>query len=451
MSPDVRRRFEALLVSRVPGERPVSPSSRRVNPPRAAIAAVMLLVPQLLAAQLPVGTGISEPTLLPRGEIDQEIAESRFRLGSVYLTPVLAITQATYDNNVFGTTENPTGDFLATVSAGLGLILPVGKNVFFRLGAFPAYTWSNPVETLSFFGGQYGASFSVFTNRLTIEGGAGYSKQLVVYSSEYQARVIQGLGTVRLGAEFRILRRLFIYGEGQVQQFRYSGPGAEGAITSPTTTDRTTDLVRAEIRYRPSDSVRIAAGVQETRADFVYVPQQYDNMTRSVTGDVYYEREKLFVHASGGYTEGSATHGSTIPPFSGFIGSGFASYSLLRRLDIQGFAAQNLNYGLSSPYYVSTRYGGGVNLKVGWRLNLQGFGYLGTDRYSTPTEVPGVGLVDRVDDVTGYGGGLNFLFSSRFQLQFLATESRYNSNVPGNDRSYFRWTVSLGLGGNLLK
>lgn len=126
---------------------------------RAAIVAAMLFVPQLLVGQLPIEPGISEPTLLPRGEIDQKIAESRFRLGSVHLTPVLAITQATYDNNVFGTAENPTGDFLATASAGLGLILPLGRDVFVRLGAFPAYTWSNPVESMSFFGGSTARPF----------------------------------------------------------------------------------------------------------------------------------------------------------------------------------------------------------------------------------------------------------------------------------------------------
>jgi hypothetical protein len=31
------------------------------------------------------------------------------------------------------------------------------------------------------------------------------------------------------------------------------------------------------------------------------------------------------------------------------------------------------------------------------------------------------------------------LFTSRIQARFAATENRYNSNVPGNDRSFFRW------------
>ena len=90
-------------------------------------------------------------------------------------------------------------------------------------------------------------------------------------------------------------------------------------------------------------------------------------------------------------------------------------------------------------------------IRTGWRLSMRGFGSLGTDSYSTPVAVPGVGLVDRRDDVKEYGGSLYFLFTSRIQARFVATKSRYNSNVPGYDRSFFRWSVSLLLGGNLLK
>jgi hypothetical protein len=82
---------------------------------------------------------------------------------------------------------------------------------------------------------------------------------------------------------------------------------------------------------------------------------------------------------------------------------------------------------------------------------MRGFGSLGTDSYSTPVEVPGGGLVDRRDDVKEYGGSLDFLFTSRIQARFAGTETRYNSTVPGNDRSFFHWLVSLSLGGNLLK
>jgi hypothetical protein len=108
-----------------------------------------------------------------------------------------------------------------------------------------------------------------------------------------------------------------------------------------------------------------------------------------------------------------------------------------------------VNYGLTSSYYTSTRYGGGFALRVGWRLKLQGFASSGTDDYSTPFSSAGQ-LVDRKDDVTSYGGGLDFLFSPRIQMRLSSSEDRYTSNVPGYDRSFFRWSVSLNLGGNLL-
>lgn len=422
-----------------------------MKPLRVVFTAGVLLLPRALTGQMPTGVEISERSLLPRAEIDQAMAGSRFRLGPVYLSPEIAIRDATYDNNIFGTSENPTGDFRTTVLAGAGLILPIGRNVFLRTSAFPEYTWYAQLAERRFFGGKYGGSVRVFANRLTLDASGDYSKTDVIFSSEVQTRVIEELATFRLDAELRVLPRLFVYGEGQLQRFRYSEPGAGQTGLRVSTTDRTTRGIRGEVRYRLNENVRLAAGYEETRAEFASLPEQYDNVTRAVVGTVYYDRKKLFVRLSGGYSEEKPLHASTIVPFSGMTGSGSVSYTLLRPLDLQAFAGRSLNYGVSSPYYVSERYGAGVVIRTGWRLSMRGFGSLGTDSYSTPVAVPGGGLADRRDDVKDYGGSLDFLFTSRIQARFAAAERRYNSNVPRNDGSFFRWSVSLLLGGNLLK
>lgn len=412
-------------------------------------AAVVLLLPRDLVGQESTGEEASDRSLLPRAEIEQAMAESRFRLGPVYLSPLIAIREATYDNNVFGTNENPTGDFRTTVQAGAGLILPVGKNAFLRARAYPEYTWYEQLAERRFFGGNYGGSIRVFANRLTLEASGDYSKTDVLFSSEVQARAVQELDVLRLGAELRVLRRLFVYGEGQLQRFRYSEPGAEQSRFAGT--DRTTRIIRGEVRYLWNESVRLAAGYEETRAEFVSLPQEHDNVIRAVVGTVYYDRGKLFVKVSGGYSKERPIHESTIPPFSGVIGSGSISYTVLRPLDLQAFAERGVTYGVGSPYYIADRYGAGVVIRTGWRVSMRGFGTLGTDSYATPVPVADGGLVDRRDKVKLYGGSLDFFFTSRFQARFAATKSLYNSNVPGLDRSFFRWTVSLLLGGNLLK
>ena len=424
----------------------------RRTPGWGALASILLtgLTPRL-SAQLPTDTVIQTQVVTPREEVDRAIADSRVRLGPVRLSPEISIREATYDNNIYGTAENPTGDFRTTVSAGFGLILPVTPDVFVRAGIFPAYTWYAGLEERRFFGGSAGASFLVFANRLTVEGSADIAKEDVIFSTEAQGRVIQNLGTVRLGAECRLLGRLFVYGEGQIQRFRFTGPGAEVTNFDPATTDRTTGTVRAGLGYRWSEEVRVAVGWEETRAEFVSAPEQYDNRTTAVIGTISYNKRRLRLDFSGGYREGGAIHGSAIRPFSGVTGSTSASYSILRPLELQAVASRNLSYGVSSPYYISTRYGGGVLLKVGWRLRLQGLVFAGSDEYTTATALPDGQLVDRRDDVSGYGGGLDLSLTPRFQVRFGATESRYNSNVPGNDRSFFRWFVSLNLGGNLLR
>ncbi len=418
---------------------------------RALAVLFLLVVCRTVSGQIPTDEIATERVVTARESIDGELAASRYSLGPVRLTPGLYVTDATYDNNVGGTTENPVGDFRMTIAAGLGLIAPVSRNFFIRATVLPAYTWYATLQERRFFGGEYDGSFILFANRLTVEGGGGYSKQDVLFSTENQQRVIQNLSTAGLGAEYRLLTRLYLYGGGRVQWFQYTGPGAPGAVLDPFVTDRTTYLVRAELRYKWLEGLTIAAGAEETKAEFVYSPEQYDNQTRAIIGSVYFSQPKFFLNFSGGYREGKPIHGSTIPPFTGFTGGGAATYSLFPWLDLNALGGRTLNYGTSSPYFISTRYGGGITFNIGWRLKLRGFGDLGDDSYTTLTLLPDGQSVYRKDDVREYGGGLDFLITSRFRLSFVTTESRYNSNVPGNDRSFFRWAVSLGFGGNLLQ
>jgi hypothetical protein len=404
-----------------------------------------------LSAQLSTGGVQKDRIIEPREEIEAAIAESRFHLASVRLSPEFSIREATYDNNVYGSVDNPKGDFRTVLSAGLGLILPVTSNVFLRAGLYPEYTWYAELKERRFFGGRYDASVLLFLNRLTIEGNGRVAREDVIYSSEQQGRVVRNVGTAKLGAEFRLLTRLFIYGEGQIQRFRFTGQGSDAGNFDPSATDQTSRVVRAELRYRFSESVRLGAGYEQTRSEFLATAQQYDNSTRAVIGTIYYDRQRVFLRVSGGYREGKPLNGSTFPPFSGVTGSASAAYSVLRQLELRASASRDLRVGLTSPYYLETRFQGGLALRAGWRLVLQGFVGFGTDSYATPFLLPGGQLGDRKDDVLNYGGELDLALASRIQMRFGATEDRYDSNVPSYNRSFFRWFVSLNLGGNLLR
>jgi len=181
-----------------------------------------------LSGQIPTNAVLTEHVVPARESIDGELAASRYHLGPVRLTPGLYILDATYDNNVGGTEDNPVGDFRMTIAAGLKLIAPVTRNFYIRATVLPSYTWYATLQEKRFFGGEYGGSFIVFANRLTVEGGGGYSRQDVLYSTENQQHVIQNLTTAGLGAEYRLVNRLYLYGGGRVQWWEYTGPEPRG-------------------------------------------------------------------------------------------------------------------------------------------------------------------------------------------------------------------------------
>src|SRR5438105_4066269 len=71
------------------------------------------------------GDEVPRERTVPRSEeIRRDLEETRFRLGPVRLQPIFGLRDTGYDNNVFGTPDDPVSDWRSTVSAGADLILP---------------------------------------------------------------------------------------------------------------------------------------------------------------------------------------------------------------------------------------------------------------------------------------------------------------------------------------
>jgi hypothetical protein len=143
-------------------------------------------------------------------------------------------------------------------------------------------------------------------------------------------------------------------------------------------------------------------------------------------------------------------NGSTFPNYSTTTGSYFASYFILKRLEIQAYGFRGTSYGLTSenPYFFSTSNGGGINLGVGQRLTLRGYGEFGINDFPVPVVLPGGGSVVRKDKTSSYGGGFSYAFLKQASLTALASEVKLDSNVPGQSRTVTRITTTINLSGD---
>ena len=108
-------------------------------------------------------------TIPAKEEVQDEMGRARMRLGPARVLPSFNVWNAGYDSNVFGTNEDPVGDWTLSVNAGATFLVPFGSKFVLRADAFPQYTWYKELTERDHFGGRYDGSLYGFFNRMTVE------------------------------------------------------------------------------------------------------------------------------------------------------------------------------------------------------------------------------------------------------------------------------------------
>jgi hypothetical protein len=418
-------------------------------------ALAVCLASGLLRGQLVTDEVPRERAISTKEEIRRDVDESRFRLGPLRLSPRFSIQNLGYNDNVFGATSADPGssvsDYTATVSAGVRATLPLSSKVTLRTDVLPAYIWyAHEVERRSLAGTLSASLFALF-NRLTFEATGFTSRADTVVSSEVAAIQRETVKAGRADLEIAFLRRLSLIASGDYQQRRYSLGGAEPpSPIDVARNDRKEWASRAGLRYRFSELVDVSAGVEVTWTEFYLEEQSRDNTSQAAIVGVHVERPRFVLNLSGAYRKGEERHGSGFPAYEEPTGSGFASITLVRPLDLELTGRRRISYSLSaeSPYYFETRYGAGLKLRIGARVTLGAFGELGTNRYPSFANTGGV---RRTDDAAVYGGTATIVFARNVSANASFTRSRYDSNIDTFDRRYNQFGVGITVGGDFLR
>ncbi len=389
-------------------------------------------------------------TVPAREELRRDLEESRYRLGTLRIAPRLSLENLGYNDNINGSTVDPMSEVTGTVVAGARLTQPLSPKLALRADLFPAYIWYAHEPERRAFGGQAAAAFLAFFNHLTFIGSGWATRSDAVVSTEVLAIQREDVRAAKGEFDLALLRRLSIVGNGEWQRRRYSAGGATDPVSDYSVNDRTDTAARGGLRYRFQESVDVSVGVEGTWTDFVSVPLERDNTSRAVVVGVHAERPRLVVNLSAAYRRGEARNGSTFPAYEEPTGSGYVSVTVVRPLDVELTGRRRISYSLGnpSPYYLETRYGAGVRLRVGSRATLHATTELGANRYTVGDRPDPAG---RVDDATIYGGSVEFVLSPSVTLGAFIARTRYDSNVDTFDRRYNQFGVGLRIGRDFLR
>jgi len=391
-------------------------------------------------------------TIAPSEAIRQDLEDSRYHLGPMRIRPLFSLRDIGYDNNVLGTSLNQVADFRSTVGLGAHGILPVGSKMYLQGVLLPEYTWYKKLTDRRTFGGSYGVSLLGLFNRMSVEVGADSFRGPTILNSE-QEQAVPGTRThLYSRAEVEILKRLSVYGSGESQQQRYTPVSDDPSqATAIRQIERDETAARGGLRYRFASYLDFSLGVEHTNTTFLTGTDR-DNHSEALILGVHYDRPRSFINLSVGSRTGKADHPGVFPNYSATTGSYYASHDLSAPIALDVYGHRGIAYSITgtNPYYLETRNGAGVTVAVGRRFALRGFGEGGSNAYPLPILV-GSTSVKRTDTALTAGGGVAFRLYRKVALSVLASDSRYTSNIAGNDRSIFRLTTGLSFTGEFFQ
>ena len=379
-----------------------------------------------------------------REQMQLETKNARMRLGPLRLQPVLSLRNIGFTGGVIGTTGVQPPDFGASVGGGARAIVPFGRDVFFRVSAIPEYSWSRRLVQHRVFGGVGDASALFLFNRLSAQARVIPARTVSPFSTEDQRSVVVQRFDTSGRIEVRLLQRLslFVAHQNARPRFRVT---AEDRLrgTNFDQLDRNDSADGAGVFYQFRSFLSVSAGFERSQSRFIHGASA-DNHTNAENVSVSYGRPRTSARISLGASRGEADNGASFQHFS----TGTGSYLLSRRLanlwtvDVSG--SRRLQYSLfqGTPYYFETRNGAAIAIPIRRRFAVRMMGEVGSNSYPQPTAAS-LQTVRRIDQVLTYGGGLGVAVYRNAALVTMATRTRYNSNLPGFDRSVVTVTTNL--------
>jgi hypothetical protein len=250
--------------------------------------------------------------------------------------------------------------------------------------------------------------------------------------------------------ELHLLPRTSFFAEGELRshdnEFRVRD---EGNFPDVDLLDRTDRGGRIGARYAYSETINISLAAESTETEFDQRDRGLDNESQALLAGVRVARPLYFINVSGGYRTVELT--SSPVEYSTVTGSYYASRSLGRRTTVEAFGRRNIAYGLfaNNPFYLETRNGLAGGLSLGRRTRLRAFAEGGNNDYPVAVSSSEPGADGRFDEVRTLGGSISVLLFRNAELSVQLSDTEYDSNIPGFDRSVFRITSGITFRGDV--
>ena len=381
--------------------------------------------------------------------LERELEEARFRLGAVRVSPVAGLRDAAYVRNLFDS-GGERSDFTVTVAAGVRAYLRTGPKVTWIGTVVPEYVWWREREDARRLNQRYGLRTIGFFNRLTLEASAARDERQGIVSPEVPELVSSRADRIGVDAELKLTGATFLFASaGQGRQDNIVDELDDPRTRSLELLDREEQVLRAGLRWRPVSGLTFGVGAARSDVDFERSLRDSSNSGTGPVLEVVLDRRRVFFQADLVARSLEAETGSRFVDFDGVTGGASASFELGQRVGVTAYGSRAIVYSLSEtqPYMDDRRIGISTRIGLAERLSFRVFAETGTHRYVAFLPA----APRRSDDLSAIGGGLRFELPGALQIELSAVRTDFDSNLPGNDRTYTVGGVTATLGSSWLR
>jgi hypothetical protein len=378
--------------------------------------------------------------------LEKAMEQARWNLGPVRVAPWFALKNVTYNDNVFGSPDDPVSDFTATVGAGLHAYLPIGPKFVVGAVAMPEYVWWNDLENLRGDSGRYGGGLFGYFNRLTVEAQAFDIQEQGYVSAELVRPVDTSRKVGSASLEVRIFERLWVIGRASETRWRYDPGEQDLAGAQFLLLDRDETSVGGGLRYAWSEAFSVAVGLGKVENTFVRELRDRSNSGTTPFLEVRYDGKRWWGAATVSRPDLEAQEGSRFVAFNDTVGRAQLAWRPAGEGEIQVYGQRGVSYSVSfdSQYARTDRWGVAVQGGLGWRTACRVFWETGTSRYIVAEGSPVAG---HDEDVSSYGGAASIDLGRSTTLTLQVSRESFAAPAPHPDRSLTRIQTGLSFGG----
>ncbi len=425
-------------------------ASKSAHPARRSALRALLLALALLAAagEVPLhaqlGTQYTAPGVpsyvryhATKDEFQKKLLESPWKAGALRLSPWLGLRDASFVNLLTSQGESGEEDFTLTVGAGLRGYLPAGSKFMLAAHALPEYVWWTDNDAKRRLNGRYGLGAFFFFNRMTIELSHRRLEQQGFFSSEVQTLTSSRSDVSTLSLDLELTPKLSLFGF--VTNNDYANVEDESVTFSAL--DRIEDNGMVGLRYLNPKGWTLELSHIDRSSDFEPGARGLSNSGTSEVATIAVDRPGIGFRLTLAANDREGDEGSEFGSFDDPTGSFDVLWKAHRSLVVLGYARRDQTYSIDDRYglIVADRQGARLNFAV-VRATLGVFAEVGEDNYVATS----LGVPNRVDDVTGYGGELQVqLKGAGFRMQ--ATRTEYDAPFEGLDRDVTQVSFAVNL------